>query len=340
MNRLGTVDFLRGIAALMVVFVHYFPTRITYIDKIKTFGHYGVEIFFVISGFIIPYVMFKSNFTWKDSIPFLIKRIIRIAPAAWIVILLILFFQIITRLIKGKAFISLVTEPVNLSEFFHNLFFTVEFTGYKWYVSVFWTLAVEFQFYLLIVFLFPLILKNNFYLKFLALLLLSLSFWLAVYIPLPMCIFRVNSYFLFGILVFLVKEKQINKIQFLLLFLFFAVLASFQVKGIRLGVGIAASLFILLIYIDKPFFNFLGRVSYSLYLTHVVVIILSDAVISKFFPVLRLYPFSFFTTIFLYTTICLLCAYFYHKFIEKPFIYSSSKVNGYLEEHFFVKTIN
>jgi peptidoglycan/LPS O-acetylase OafA/YrhL len=59
-NRIIELDSLRGIAALAVVFYHYttrfdakFQTTVI-TDRISfPYGHYGVELFFIISGFVI-----------------------------------------------------------------------------------------------------------------------------------------------------------------------------------------------------------------------------------------------------------------------------------------------
>lgn len=81
-----SIQYLRAIAALMVVFYHlctrsdglFIP-----IDNVK-FGKSGVDIFFVISGFIM-----YSAARREAPIEFLRRRLIRIAPLYWIVTLLV-----------------------------------------------------------------------------------------------------------------------------------------------------------------------------------------------------------------------------------------------------------
>ncbi len=68
-KELKSVQALRAIAALSVVMYH-----IDFIHK----GGYGVDIFFVISGFIVAYVCASNT----DN--FLLKRVIRIAPLYWV----------------------------------------------------------------------------------------------------------------------------------------------------------------------------------------------------------------------------------------------------------------
>jgi peptidoglycan/LPS O-acetylase OafA/YrhL len=86
-NRIIELDSLRGIAALAVVFYHYTSrfdakfesTIIT--DRISfPYGHYGVELFFIISGFVI-FMTVKNDM--KPQM-FLKKRAVRLFPVFWI----------------------------------------------------------------------------------------------------------------------------------------------------------------------------------------------------------------------------------------------------------------
>lgn len=103
------IDGLRAIAVLLVVFFHAFPTRIAG-------GFIGVDIFFVISGFLISSIILKelkhNNFT---ILGFYKKRINRIYPALIVVL--------VTSIIASKFF--LFTSEIikfNLSTFFSTIF--------------------------------------------------------------------------------------------------------------------------------------------------------------------------------------------------------------------------
>ncbi len=57
-SRLPAVTMLRGLAALGVCLMHFAGTlESDIIQNIARFGGYGVQVFFVISGFILPYSM-------------------------------------------------------------------------------------------------------------------------------------------------------------------------------------------------------------------------------------------------------------------------------------------
>jgi exopolysaccharide production protein ExoZ len=85
---LDGVQVLRAIAALLVVLHHTFEESSAAIaprspDWLTTFGAAGVDIFFVISGFIMFYVSFPANQPTASPASFLLKRIIRIYPFYW-----------------------------------------------------------------------------------------------------------------------------------------------------------------------------------------------------------------------------------------------------------------
>lgn len=85
-KRVQTIDMLRGIATLSVCVFHFtngnkdFLSQNSLFKIVGSVGWSGVEMFFIISGFIIPYSLYKINYRYKAYSVFLIKRIIRIHP--------------------------------------------------------------------------------------------------------------------------------------------------------------------------------------------------------------------------------------------------------------------
>lgn len=82
-HELTSVQFLRGIAAMMVVAFHSFPQlmRMGYTGNEHHSLSAGVDIFFVISGFIMLYSAHRSP--RRGAAAFLINRAIRILPTYW-----------------------------------------------------------------------------------------------------------------------------------------------------------------------------------------------------------------------------------------------------------------
>src|SRR5882672_4406678 len=82
--RLSSLDFLRGISACGVMLFHYtIETSINISDNnplriIGSYGHWGVIVFFVVSGFVIPYAMHSNAYEIKAIGKFLLKRSLRI----------------------------------------------------------------------------------------------------------------------------------------------------------------------------------------------------------------------------------------------------------------------
>ena len=91
--KLYSIQIIRAIAAFMVVVHHMFLfsvenglTRIKY-----EFGAIGVDIFFVISGFVIFLSISNKKHSISSSIDFIKNRVMRIYPMYWIVTMLYMF---------------------------------------------------------------------------------------------------------------------------------------------------------------------------------------------------------------------------------------------------------
>src|SRR5450432_3125149 len=88
---------LRGLASLFVFLFHLINLSNGYIGNewmrsVAFYGKFGVQFFFVISGFVITYSMIISGFRTKDYFKFLQKRIVRIEPPYLLVLLLTVIF--------------------------------------------------------------------------------------------------------------------------------------------------------------------------------------------------------------------------------------------------------
>lgn len=92
-NKIESIQILRGLAALSVVLFHYrfylvpdgANTDIP--DRLFSWGNIGVDLFFVISGFIMVYVTKTKTAGTRSSIDFIINRLTRVIPAYYILLL-------------------------------------------------------------------------------------------------------------------------------------------------------------------------------------------------------------------------------------------------------------
>lgn len=97
MQRLALLDYGRFFAALSVVFFHYFYNGITngkiatlehtWFAEIASYGHFGVQFFFIISGYVIFFSL-KD----KGAAAFLKSRLKRLYPTYWCAIIFTSFF--------------------------------------------------------------------------------------------------------------------------------------------------------------------------------------------------------------------------------------------------------
>ncbi len=157
MNRLESIQHLRGIAALLVVFVH-FPTPLA-----RFCGSIGVDIFFFISGFINFISIDKSGY-YANPFTFLKKRFLRIAP---LYLLVTTAFILMNITLNGFHAEREENIPVDMS--FETvlksfLFIPISYDGNYHDPVVFlgWSLNFEMVFYI-ITFFHLLIFRKNFF---------------------------------------------------------------------------------------------------------------------------------------------------------------------------------
>lgn len=141
MKRIPSLDGIRAISIILVLIAHSrlstgFPVR--FIDLAKH-GDVGVTIFFVISGFLITYLLFVEQRIANtiDIKAFYIRRAFRILPVFVVYTLFVLGF---------KNFEPITVTNNNL---LHAFTFTTNFEKNRsWFIGHFWSLSVEEQFYL------------------------------------------------------------------------------------------------------------------------------------------------------------------------------------------------
>jgi len=91
-KSIASLQILRAYAALAVVFYHVVheisvqsPDSVGhYLEEMSLRGPSGVDLFFVISGFIMLYNHKSDSSGWNSSKEFLIKRVKRIYPVYWV----------------------------------------------------------------------------------------------------------------------------------------------------------------------------------------------------------------------------------------------------------------
>ncbi|WP_095125167.1 acyltransferase [Pseudomonas sp. Irchel s3a12] len=327
MNRIKSLDGARGIAALLVVLDHYVTALIEApIDSVAYYiasfiGSYAVGLFFITSGFVVA-----ASATVSSGSDFFVKRIFRLYPIAIAAVALRILSE------------YLIDSPRNLD--FENFLLSVSLFGSdvlpnEFLVEpIFWTLAIEVKFYLLIGFayFFARAFKADLY----SIALITLIF-LAVgrvhIIPHhPMHQWATNfgvlastlPMLILGWIFWLFHSNQIS-LQKLIAGLV-GILLVFSIAPFPIYVSLdkgtpswllAFATFCYLIYFQNhcaflynKIFQLLGRLSYSLYACHMAV-----AVLIKHFS-----PENNLITFIVFISVSLIVSYGVHVLIETPMV--------------------
>ncbi|MDX1694003.1 MAG: acyltransferase [Ketobacteraceae bacterium] len=272
-RRIYELDALRGIAALAVV-IYHFTTRYSVLygfDEDPLFslplGHYGVQLFFVVSGFVI----FLSLNNCKHPADFIVSRFARLYPVYWAAV--IITFSTVTWFgLEGRER-TVIEALINLT-MLQGFFDVPDVEG------VYWTLKWELTFYFwaLMIFMFNL---QKYAIHACALLLLSQwgTVLMETYfygVPRLVRLVFLNTYgnlFVAGVLFYLLMFGQPRPIIHILIGV--SLFNQYLMHGLEsffVTVGIF-TLFYLFVYekiqflAQKPLI-LLGTISYSLYLIH------------------------------------------------------------------------
>ncbi|EBA15010.1 predicted acyltransferase [Roseobacter sp. SK209-2-6] len=163
-TRLSVFDGLRALAVLAVVFFHYFqsyPKFYPYGDTLlpwASYGNLGVHLFFIISGFVIPISLLSGG----GGARFLLKRFLRLWPA--LAVCSALTFLVMQVLSTDFALFARreITAFVPSLTFTRPEIWPGSFALDNYIDPVYWTLAIEAQFYLIIAALFAMLGRQRF----------------------------------------------------------------------------------------------------------------------------------------------------------------------------------
>jgi peptidoglycan/LPS O-acetylase OafA/YrhL len=339
-TRLHSLDSLRGLAAIYVVFFHVLslPPKISIpsapLTEVLTFGHTGVFLFFVISGFSLSMTMPRHDRFVIPWISYAISRFFRIAPA----FLVMLAVSLMLHHFWGWEVASPGRVLTNVT-FLFNLI-----PGHQQgIVAASWTIGVEMLFYV----------------TFIPLYRAALWFKLAV-LTSTICAFlmikdiispdyaqwTVLGYFpifVLGMLAFDCYErvaqtslsKQIGAALIVVGIIMLAVIVSVtrgeHILALRTLVGLGYAVLLVGCALYRPlileagFFTFFGTVSYSLYLVHAPVIFSCSqlfAQIAYSLPPTAAYA----ACVVVALSIATMIAYLLYSFVEKPGINAGTRL--------------
>jgi len=292
------VDALRGIAALWVVLFHAplegHLTLLTnllphwFVAVVFNWGSLGVAIFFVLSGFVIAHSLREAKIDLAYFRRFSLRRFARLTPPYYVSIVITLGFALLSSYVKGEAFAPGKT-PLSSERLFAHLFYLQDIFRLGHINDVYWTLCLEIQFYLV----------------FCAL--LGLAQWLnyswnlrfsraVVFVPaavlaalFPMGVFEDNGRafiflplwygFLLGVFAYWSWRDKLKPMYFYFYSALLLTAGVLKSAGFVLACVIAAILLLevgrancIQVWLKWRWLQFLGQISYSLYLTHVPIL--------------------------------------------------------------------
>lgn len=354
-GKIIELQALRGLAAILVVFYHitaislFDDTQSSTLLALKSFwamyGSLGVPLFFVLSGFIITMSIFGGKETRISPKDFLLRRVIRVYPVYWLYLFAMLFLTILQYFFSSKSAVE-----INFIYFLKSFFLWPTFDKYGQFYPLLWVgWSLVFEMYFYIVFFIALHLSFS-YLRTLA----FISSVMFIGFVLPYLLVndvsertalgyllcnKLNIFFLSGIVLAgfysvgffsrLVIQKVIGIIFiFIMLIMLLRYFYMEPVGDVNFFISLSfSSFFVAYCLIPKKTgvaiykaLAVVGDASYTLYLSHFILIIL---VTSLWKRGIFLLPenFDLVSALFLLTFLVFISIYLY-RFVEKPIIYT------------------
>lgn len=340
------IEALRGFSVLLVIFYHFDLNILR--GKFLNNGHIGVDLFFVISGYIITKIILENKNNSFSLINFYSRRIKRIIPLLAIVTIISLisiFFIFDYFLIKKniKSAYAIITAT-------SNLYFWLSSTIYQFAEKNnliflhFWSLSLEMQFYIFFPLLFFFFKKNLKIIKFILIIIFFISYYFVLrnyeihnlfnfYNSLSRA-FELISGSIFFIFSENIKHFFKKKFFFFLYLSGFTLIVSYmyfyQNEGFHpnpqslifiLGIGL------MLIfnedqklYLIKNYFSKIGKISYSLYLWHFPLIVIGVNFFVEFNDLKKIFLIM----------VCFLISMISYNLVEEKFRKESTSKSLYL----------
>jgi len=216
---------------------------------------------------VIPISMIIAEYQYKHFLTFLWKRSLRIEPPYLVSMLIGMVYLYVRNFIPSS-------NPVDLfptgKEILLHIGYLIPFAeGTRWINAGYWTLAIEFQYYICLAIIFPLALSAQVWKR---------SVFYAILLALPFlynsghCFTGWGSYFLLGLVYILFYFKRIELIEYIIISIIASMVTLIQRDLWDLSIAWGT---IALVYFfqdwENRFTQFFGNLSYSFYLLHSVI---------------------------------------------------------------------
>ncbi len=276
-QRFGVINALRAFAALFVAWGHFVAGQGKWLGMSGKYGYLGVEIFFVISGFVIPWSLYRSRYVLRDFGRFMVKRNIRLYPPYLASIAITI---LATNFILVPLFHIPRIMPTGRELLLHFAYLN-DLAGAPWINVVYWTLAIEFQWYVLVGLMMPMLASAHRSYRFLSITAMLLAYYA---FPYNRLVFHYLPIFLLGVFVFYFKADMVSSWEMLAL-IGVMVMAMWRPLGVLVPlVAVPTGLLIAFSNFHNHAADRVGDISYSLYLLHLPIGVSVIGCLSRWLP--------------------------------------------------------
>ena len=266
-KNIPVINSYRAIGILIVCLSHYIVNVTgffsgSFLPILHNIGYMAVIVFFTISGFVIPWWLFNSSYKINDYGRFVARRMLRIEPPYLIALIAAILYMSIRNF--SQHYNGVDTAPDLKNIVLHLGYLIPFFEDERWIRDSYWTLAIECQWYLLMGLVYPLFFNEKQFVRILT----YISALITTYF-INFQLFHFLPVLLIGSILCSFATHRIKKNEFSLLTTLYLVYVFFN-SGWMPAVACLIIIPMLLLFADynNSRLNFIGNMSYSVYLMH------------------------------------------------------------------------
>jgi peptidoglycan/LPS O-acetylase OafA/YrhL len=153
-SHVAALDGVRGLAIVLVMAVHFLgdQTAVTRFERLLTklgnYGVWGVDLFFVLSGFLITGILYDSKPRPRYFRNFYVRRTLRIFPVYYAVLVVLFVVLPHVSALYPATLAESARHQAWVWPYGTNIYLAMKDDWALPYISHFWSLAVEEHFYL------------------------------------------------------------------------------------------------------------------------------------------------------------------------------------------------